>query len=75
MRARPRRRRARHFRSVADATAHGIETVYQDLALIPQLPVYLNLFLGHELTSSGPLRLLDKRTMRELASSTSRTST
>ena len=41
--------------------SHGIETVYQDLALIPQLPVYLNLFLGHELTSFGPLRMLDKR--------------
>ena len=24
-----------HFRSVEDATAHGIETVYQDLALVP----------------------------------------
>jgi simple sugar transport system ATP-binding protein len=55
------------FRSVADARAHGIETVYQDLALIPQLPVYLNLFLGHELTKMGPLRFLDKRGMRKLS--------
>ena len=55
------------FHSVAAARAHGIETVYQDLALIPQLPVYLNLFLGHELTTMGPLRLLDKRAMRKLA--------
>jgi ABC-type sugar transport system ATPase subunit len=55
------------FHSVADSRAHGIETVYQDLALIPQLPVYLNLFLGHELTSMGRLRLLDKRAMRRLA--------
>jgi simple sugar transport system ATP-binding protein len=55
------------FRSVADARAHGIETVYQDLALIPQLPVYLNLFLGHELTTMGPLRFLDKRGMRKLS--------
>jgi ABC-type sugar transport system ATPase subunit len=54
------------FRSVEDATAHGIETVYQDLALIPQLPVYLNLFLNHELTHFGPLRVLDKSKMREL---------
>jgi simple sugar transport system ATP-binding protein len=45
----------------------GIETVYQDLALIPQLPVYLNLFLGHEQTTMGPLRLLDKRAMRRLS--------
>jgi ABC-type sugar transport system ATPase subunit len=55
------------FRSVADARAHGIETVYQDLALIPQLPVYLNLFLGHEETKMGPLRFLDKRGMRKLS--------
>jgi simple sugar transport system ATP-binding protein len=55
------------FSSVRDARAHGIETVYQDLALIPQLPVYLNLFLGHELTRMGPLRLLDKGQMRELS--------
>jgi len=55
------------FHSVAAARAHGIETVYQDLALIPQLPVYQNLFLGHEVTRLGPLGLLDKRTMRKLA--------
>jgi ABC-type sugar transport system ATPase subunit len=54
------------FKSVEDAAAHGIETVYQDLALIPQLPVFLNLFLNHEITHFGPLRLLDKRKMREL---------
>jgi ABC-type sugar transport system ATPase subunit len=55
------------FRSVADARAHGIETVYQDLALIPQLPVFLNLFLGHEETTMGPLRFLKKREMRKLS--------
>ena len=55
------------FSSVAVARSHGIETVYQDLALIPQLPVYQNLFLGHELTKFGPLRVLDKRQMRKLA--------
>jgi ABC-type sugar transport system ATPase subunit len=53
--------------SVAAARAHGIETVYQDLALIPQLTVYQNLFLGHEVTRLGPLRVLDKRGMRKLA--------
>jgi simple sugar transport system ATP-binding protein len=57
------------FHSVQDARSHGIETVYQDLALIPQLPVYLNLFLGHELTKLGRLRFLDKRAMRKLARS------
>ena len=34
--------------SVADARAHGIETVFQDLALIDTLPVYLNLYLNKE---------------------------
>jgi simple sugar transport system ATP-binding protein len=55
------------FSSVGDARSHGIETVYQDLALIPQLPVFQNLFLGHEITRLGPLRLLNKREMRRLA--------
>jgi simple sugar transport system ATP-binding protein len=55
------------FRSVKAARDHGIETVYQDLALIPQLPVYQNLFLGHELTKLGPLRLLNKPEMRRLS--------
>ena len=55
------------FHSVEAARAYGIETVYQDLALIPQLPVYQNLFLGHELTKMGPLRFLDKRAMRRLS--------
>ncbi len=55
------------FHSVEAARAQGIETVYQDLALIPQLPVYQNLFLGHELTKFGPLRILDRRAMRKLS--------
>jgi simple sugar transport system ATP-binding protein len=55
------------FSSVEAARSAGIETVYQDLALIPQLTVYQNLFLGHEMTRLGPLHLLDKRQMRKLA--------
>jgi simple sugar transport system ATP-binding protein len=55
------------FSSVQNARSQGIETVYQDLALIPQLPVFQNLFLGHEITRLGPLRILDKREMRKLA--------
>ncbi len=54
------------FSSVAAARARGIETVYQDLALIPQLPVYQNLFLGHEITTLGRLHFLNKREMRKL---------
>ncbi len=55
------------FSSVLSARQHGIETVYQDLALIPQLPVFQNLFLGHEITRLGPLRILDKGQMRKLS--------
>jgi simple sugar transport system ATP-binding protein len=35
-------------KSVDDARAHGIDTVYQDLALIDELSVYHNLFLRRE---------------------------
>jgi ABC-type sugar transport system ATPase subunit len=35
-------------KSVDDARAHGIETVYQDLALIDELSVFHNLFLRRE---------------------------
>jgi ABC-type sugar transport system ATPase subunit len=55
------------FNSVESARSHGIETVYQDLALIPQLTVFQNLFLGHEITRLGPIRFLDKGKMRKLA--------
>jgi ABC-type sugar transport system ATPase subunit len=55
-----------HFKSVQDAAAHGIETVYQDLALIPQLPVFENLFLNHEILHFGLFHVLNKRKMREL---------
>ena len=40
-----------------DATALGIATVYQDLALCDNLDVVANLFLGHEEVSPGPGRV------------------
>ena len=36
------------FKTPADAVAHGIATVYQDLALVDSRSVAANLFLGHE---------------------------
>lgn len=54
------------LRSVSHARELGIETVYQDLALVDELPVYLNMFLNKELTRR-PVPLLDKRRMRRLA--------
>jgi simple sugar transport system ATP-binding protein len=56
------------FASPRDARAVGIETVYQDLALIGDLNVYHNIFLGRELhkrTLGFPL--LDSAKMRDLA--------
>lgn len=55
------------FRSVADARRYGIETVYQDLALVPQLTVAQNLFLNRELTRFGRVGWLSARKMRKLA--------
>lgn len=54
------------FRSVAHARTFGIETVYQDLALVNQLSVYHNMFLNRELLH-WPLPLLNNRKMRALA--------
>lgn len=51
-----------HMTSATKAREHGIEVVYQDLALADQQPVYMNLFLGRELTH-GPLGLLDRKQM------------
>jgi len=60
-----------------DASALGIATVYQDLALCDNLDVVANLFLGHELTTrggplgplgaKGPLGVLDEVTMEQRA--------
>jgi simple sugar transport system ATP-binding protein len=54
--------------SVADARAAGIETVFQNLALIPSLGIADNIFLGRERMRSGVLGLIrwtDKRAMRQ----------
>ena len=45
-----------------DSRRHGIEVVFQDLALADNQPVYMNLFLGRELVR-GPLRRLDRGRM------------
>jgi len=51
------------FPDASSARALGIEVVYQDLALADAQPVYMNMFLGRELTRS-PLGLLDRDRMR-----------
>jgi simple sugar transport system ATP-binding protein len=56
------------IRSVDHARSLGIDTVYQDLALVPSLSVAHNMFLKRELTKGiGPLRWLDNRAMRRRA--------
>ena len=42
------RGRKAHIRSTTDAIALGIETIYQDSALVTQLSIARNLFLGRE---------------------------
>jgi simple sugar transport system ATP-binding protein len=56
-----------HFRSVSHARSLGIETVYQDLALVDQLSVYRNMFLQREPVFGGALGILDERQMRRQA--------
>jgi simple sugar transport system ATP-binding protein len=50
--------------STSDAIENGIETIYQDSALVPQLSIARNLFLGRELRK-GP-RFLDKMDLPEM---------
>jgi simple sugar transport system ATP-binding protein len=52
---------------VQDARAHGIETVFQDLALVDELSVFHNLFLNREHTGGGWFRFLNNRSMRAAA--------
>jgi simple sugar transport system ATP-binding protein len=59
-----------HFTSPLDAQQCGIETVYQDLALAPDLDGAANLYLGRELYRGGLLRrlhVLDQPEMRRSA--------
>jgi simple sugar transport system ATP-binding protein len=64
--------RGEHLRleSTIDAIRHGIETIYQDSALVPELSIARNLFLGRE-PIRGPrlLNRLDQRTMNKVADS------
>jgi D-xylose transport system ATP-binding protein len=60
--------RARSISSPVDATALGVATVYQDLALCDNLDVVANLFIGHEEVSRGPgraVRELDEASMEQ----------
>ncbi|MCW2870267.1 MAG: hypothetical protein JWL99_1587 [Streptomyces oryziradicis] len=56
------------FHAPRDARAAGIETVYQTLALAPQMDIAANLYLGRQIRRPGTLgstlRMLDHKKMR-----------
>jgi ABC-type sugar transport system ATPase subunit len=53
--------------SVREAHEAGVESVYQDLALAPDLTVPESIFLGHEVFSAGWLRHLGVLSRRQMA--------
>jgi fructose transport system ATP-binding protein len=59
------------FNSPIEAREHGIETVYQTLAMSPALSIADNMFMGREIRMEGILgsvfRRLDKKKMEEIA--------
>ncbi|MCB8882224.1 sugar ABC transporter ATP-binding protein [Acidisoma cellulosilytica] len=56
------------FESPRDARSEGIETVYQDLALIGDLSIYHNMFIGREYRKRMfGMKFLDNQKMRGMA--------
>ncbi|WP_432117675.1 ATP-binding cassette domain-containing protein [Streptomyces sp. bgisy032] len=56
------------FSSPREALDQGIATVYQDLAVVPLMPVWRNFFLGSEMTKGPwPVRRLDIERMKKTA--------
>ncbi|HSF65406.1 MAG TPA: ATP-binding cassette domain-containing protein [Paracoccaceae bacterium] len=59
------------FRTPIEARAHGIECVYQTLAMSPALSIADNMFMGREIRRKGPLgqwfRMLDRPAMEKFA--------
>jgi simple sugar transport system ATP-binding protein len=54
--------------NTTDAIANGIETIYQDSALVTQLSITRNLFLGREPTKGpGLLNRMDQTAMNQVA--------
>jgi len=53
-----------HFHKPVEARYHGIEVVYQDLALCDNLTAAANIFLGREIKRRlGPLKVIDHAAM------------
>ncbi len=43
------------FKKIADSEEKGIVIIYQELALIPELSLYENVFFGHEIVKKGAI--------------------
>lgn len=57
-----------NIRNTTDAIRRGIETIYQDSALVPQLSITRNLFLGRELIRGPRLfNRMDQDSMNEIS--------
>jgi simple sugar transport system ATP-binding protein len=55
------------FASPRDARAHGIATVYQDLAMVPLMSIWRNFFLGAEPRKGvGPLGWIDSGAAKKI---------
>jgi simple sugar transport system ATP-binding protein len=55
------------FSSPVAAKEHGIEALFQDLALVNDLSIWQNVFLGRELVRGEPIGFQRKRAMAEKA--------
>jgi putative multiple sugar transport system ATP-binding protein len=44
---------AQRFRHISDSERAGIAVIYQELALVPEMTVYENIFLGHEIKKNN----------------------
>ena len=41
------------FRGISDSEKTGVAIIYQELALVPEMTVYENIFLGHEIKNGS----------------------
>lgn len=57
-----------NFKSPWESRQLGIETVYQDLALVNLMPLWRNFFLGREIVKKiGPFRFIERNKMRQIS--------
>ncbi len=45
--------KVQNFRGISDSEKTGIAIIYQELALVPEMTVYENIFLGHEIKNGS----------------------